>query len=79
MTVLYLLSEGLSDKQIALALGVTNYTVNKHVGAILAKMDARSRTAAAVMAIRQRLFDDEGRSVHSGPTRRVRRIYGPPA
>jgi DNA-binding NarL/FixJ family response regulator len=79
LTVLYLLSEGLSDKQIALALGVTNYTVNKHVGAVLAKMDARSRTGAAVMAIRQHLFDDTGRGVRGHPARHSRRIYGPAA
>jgi DNA-binding NarL/FixJ family response regulator len=78
LTVLYLLSEGLSDKQIALALGVTNYTVNKHVGAILTKMDARSRTAAAVLAIRQHLFDDkESRGRRTRHRSAGRDPYGP--
>ena len=67
--VLRLLTEGLSDKQMALALGVTNYTVNKHVGAILAKMKVRSRTAAAVAAIRQHLVDDDG-PISNGRRRR---------
>src|SRR5690606_35659382 len=60
LVVLRLLTEGLTDKQIAMALGVTSHTINKHVGAILAKMDRRSRTAAAVTAIRMHLFDSDG-------------------
>lgn len=56
MAVLFLLTEGLADKEIATILGVTAYTVNKHVGAILAKMQARSRTAAAVRATREHIF-----------------------
>jgi DNA-binding NarL/FixJ family response regulator len=56
--VLELLSQGNSDKEIAFDLRVTAYTVNKHVGAILVKMNVRSRTAAAVHAIREHLFDD---------------------
>jgi len=54
--VLRLLAEGMSDKQIAASLRVTTHTVNKHVGAILLKMKVQSRTAAAVRAIRERLF-----------------------
>ena len=53
--VLFLLSNGLTDRQIADALGVTIYTINKHVGAILQKMNVRSRTAAAVNAIREHI------------------------
>ena len=56
LSVLQLLTEGLQDRQIALRLGVTVYTVNKHVGAILVKMDVRSRTAAAVRALREHIF-----------------------
>jgi DNA-binding NarL/FixJ family response regulator len=55
LAVLNLVAAGLSDAQIAWSLGITNYTVNKHVGAILLKMNARSRTAAAVRAIREHL------------------------
>ena len=55
LRVLTLLTEGLSDKQVALLLGVTIYTINKHVGAILTKMQVRSRTAAAVRALRENL------------------------
>ncbi len=58
LAVLELLSQGFSDKEIAGALRVTPFTVNKHVGAILIKMNVRSRTAAAVHAIREHLFED---------------------
>src|SRR5688500_10307418 len=54
--VLELLSHGYSDKEVASALRITPFTVNKHVGAILIKMNVRSRTAAAVHAIREHLF-----------------------
>jgi DNA-binding NarL/FixJ family response regulator len=56
--VLGLLSQGYSDREIAGALRVTPFTVNKHVGAVLIKMNVRSRTAAAVHAIREHLFED---------------------
>jgi DNA-binding CsgD family transcriptional regulator len=51
-TVLELITEGLADEEIAGILGVTPFTVNKHVGQILLKLDCRSRTGAAVKAIR---------------------------
>jgi DNA-binding NarL/FixJ family response regulator len=47
------MADGLSDKEIAEHLDITPFTVNKHVGQILLKMDCRSRTGAAVKAIRQ--------------------------
>jgi DNA-binding NarL/FixJ family response regulator len=50
--VLREIAKGLSDFEIAESLGITKYTVNKHVGAILAKMNVASRTGAAVRAIR---------------------------
>jgi DNA-binding NarL/FixJ family response regulator len=52
ITVLELVAEGLADKEIAGLLGVTPFTVNKHVVQILVKLDCRSRTGAAVKAIR---------------------------
>ena len=50
--VLVLIAEGLSDKEIALNLGMSPYTVNKHVCAILRKLGVASRTQAAVRALR---------------------------
>jgi PAS domain S-box-containing protein len=51
--VLHLVAEGWADKQIAEALGISIYTVNKHVGNILGKMNAASRTEAGVRALRE--------------------------
>jgi len=60
--VLGRMTEGLADKEIAYQLGSSRFTINKHVTSILAKMAARSRTEAAVRAIREGLlpFNDEG-------------------
>ena len=47
---------GLGDKQIALAIGISRFTVHKHVRAILQKMDVESRTQAGLRAEREKLF-----------------------
>jgi DNA-binding CsgD family transcriptional regulator len=52
VAILQLLAEGFSDKEIGLVLGVSVWTVNKGVGSLLRKMDAASRTAACVTAIK---------------------------
>jgi DNA-binding NarL/FixJ family response regulator len=48
--VLMMLSEGLLNKQIAYALGVSEATVKAHVSAILQKLGADSRTQAVIIA-----------------------------
>ena len=48
--VLQWLAQGLTNKAIALALGVTEHTVKFHVNAIMGKLDAQSRTEAVVRA-----------------------------
>jgi PAS domain S-box-containing protein len=53
LAVLHLVAEGSADKQIAESLGISTYTVNKHVANILGKMNAVSRTEAGVRAIRE--------------------------
>ncbi len=55
LTVLQLLVGGRSDKEIALALGISPLTANKHVGNIMRKMKVRSRTSASVIAMREGL------------------------
>jgi len=50
--VLGLLSEGLSNKAIALRLSISDQTVKFHVNAILGKLGAESRTEAVVLAAR---------------------------
>ena len=54
--VLRLLVDGQSDKEIAAALGIGRRTVSNHVATIREKLDAPSRTAAAALAVRDRLI-----------------------
>ncbi len=50
--VLHLVADGKTNQEIALALGVSASTVEKHVGAILIKLNCSSRVEAAVRAVR---------------------------
>lgn len=56
MEVLRLLAEGLPNKGIAYALGISDHTAKFHVGQILSKLDAGSRTEAVTVAIRRGLL-----------------------
>lgn len=49
--VLRLVSQGLSNSEIAVALVVSNHTVHRHIGNILTKLGKTSRTGAASYAI----------------------------
>jgi NarL family two-component system response regulator LiaR len=55
--VLRLLAVGLSNKRIALELGVAEKTVKTHVGHVLAKLELSDRTQAALYAVREGLAD----------------------
>ncbi len=52
--ILDLIGEGLSNREISTRLFVAEKTVRNHVTQILAKLDVRSRTQAALVAARQR-------------------------
>lgn len=56
MEVLRLLAEGKPNKGIAFDLGVSEHTAKFHVGSILSKLDAGSRTEAVTLAIRRGLL-----------------------
>lgn len=56
LTVLHLAAGGRSDKDIAAILGIRRQTVSKHVGNLLEKMQAGSRTEAVVRALREGLI-----------------------
>ena len=54
--VLEMLAEGAGNKQIARRLGISEHTVKFHVGSILAKLNAASRTEAVTRGIRRGLI-----------------------
>jgi DNA-binding NarL/FixJ family response regulator len=51
--VLHLIVEGKTNYEIGRALKISEKTVEKHVGAILSKLDAASRVEAAVQAVQR--------------------------
>jgi DNA-binding CsgD family transcriptional regulator len=58
--VLRLLAEGLTNRQIAERLVVSEHTVHRHVTNILRKLELPSRTAAAAHAVRSGLLEAPG-------------------
>ncbi len=54
--VLRLVAEGLPNKTIARELGISEHTAKFHVGSLLAKLDAGSRTEAVTTATRRGLL-----------------------
>lgn len=56
LEVLTMLAEGMGNKQIARRLGISEHTVKFHVGSILAKLGAGSRTEAVTTGVRQGLI-----------------------
>jgi Response regulator containing a CheY-like receiver domain and an HTH DNA-binding domain len=50
--VLHYIVRGLSNKEIATAMGLSENTVKTHVRKILTKLNARSRAEAAAFAVR---------------------------
>jgi two-component system, NarL family, response regulator YdfI len=54
--VLSMLAEGAGNKLIARRLGISEHTVKFHVGSILGKLNASSRTEAVTIGIRQGLI-----------------------
>lgn len=53
--VLELMASGLSNRKIADRLGISTHTAKFHIGAILAKLDADTRTEAVVKAVQRGL------------------------
>jgi len=53
LEVLKLIVEGMSNKEIASALSITESTVKNHVNSILGKLNVKDRTQAATTALRR--------------------------
>ena len=47
----------MADKELAVQLAIGPYTVHKHIGGILLKMGAGSRTEAGVRAAKEGLLE----------------------
>ena len=58
LEVLALVAEGATSNEIAIQLNLSVKTIAYHVEAIFAKLDARSRTHAVALALRQGILSD---------------------
>ena len=56
LEILRMLAEGMANKTVAWKLGISEHTVKFHVAAILARLDAASRTEAVTIGIRRGLI-----------------------
>jgi DNA-binding NarL/FixJ family response regulator len=69
MEILALITRGMSNKQVAVELGISHQTVKNHMTSILRKLAVNDRTQAAVYALRKgwiRLQDIDDESMSSG-------------
>ncbi|NKZ08272.1 helix-turn-helix transcriptional regulator [Actinomadura latina] len=62
LEALTLMVEGLSNKQIARRLGISEHGAKRHVANILAKLNCSNRTLAAAVALSRGLVRDPGTS-----------------
>jgi DNA-binding NarL/FixJ family response regulator len=57
---LNLLSKGLSNKQIARSLHISQHGAKRHVANVIAKLNCPNRTLAVALALREGLIEDAG-------------------
>jgi DNA-binding CsgD family transcriptional regulator len=73
--VIRLVSVGASNKEVADRLGLRASTVKSHVSSILWKLEAGSRTEAAIIALRAGLV--EAPALRQGTASRARQLLPP--
>ena len=56
LEILRLVAQGLSDKEAATALSLSEHTIHRHISNVLSKLDVPSRTAAVAKAAQQQLL-----------------------
>ena len=56
LEILAMMAEGMRNRAIAQRLGISTHTVKFHIAAILDKLNARSRTEAVTIGLRQGLL-----------------------
>jgi LuxR family maltose regulon positive regulatory protein len=56
LEILRLVAQGMSDKEAAAGLGLSEHTIHRHISNILTKLDVPSRTAAVAQAALQGLL-----------------------
>jgi DNA-binding NarL/FixJ family response regulator len=56
LEILEMMAEGMSNRRIAIRLGISGYTVKFHVASVLGKLGAASRTEAVTLGVRQGLI-----------------------
>jgi two-component system, NarL family, response regulator YdfI len=56
LEILEMMAEGMSNRRIAVRLGISGYTVKFHVASVLSKLRAASRTEAVTLGVRRGLI-----------------------
>lgn len=57
---LHLLAQGMSNKQIARALSISQHGAKRHVANVIAKLNCPNRTLAVALALREGIIADDG-------------------
>ena len=57
ITILKLIMQGYANSQISKKIFISIHTVKAHIGSIIRKLDAKNRTNAVYIALKNKLLD----------------------